>query len=111
MRELSMGQITPGTQAHRFLTFTADQVTLALATPASETAKDDRDLRVFGHIPGLLRFSLISQQWLKETAKTWAAERIGTVETPGHAGSGSLARGRCRSRCAATAPTAAPTRA
>ena len=82
VRELSMDQITPGTQAHRFLTFTADQVTLALATPASETAKDDWDLRVFGHIPGLLRFSLISQQWLKETAKTWAAERIGTVETP-----------------------------
>ena len=82
VRELSMGQITPGTQAHRFLTFTADQVTLALATPASETAKDDWDLRVFGHIPGLLRFSPISQQWLKETAKTWAAERIGTVETP-----------------------------
>ena len=82
LRELAMDQITRGTQAHRFLTFTADQVTLALATPASETAKDDWDLRVFSHIPGLLRFSPISQQWLKETAKTWAADRIDTVQTP-----------------------------
>jgi integrase len=82
VRELSMELITPGTQIHRFLTFTADQVTVALATPASEAAKDDWDLRVFGHIPGLLRFGLITQEWLKETAKAWAAERIDTVETP-----------------------------
>jgi integrase len=82
VRELSMDLITPGTQTCRFLTFTADQVTLALAAPAAEAAKDDWDLRVFGHIPGLLRFGAISQGWLKETAKAWAAERIDTVETP-----------------------------
>src|SRR5262249_15990739 len=74
--------ITPGTQTCRFLTFTADQVALALAAPAAEAAKDDWDLRVFGHIPGLLRFGAISQGWLKETAKPWAAERIDTAETP-----------------------------
>ncbi|HSS08261.1 MAG TPA: hypothetical protein VLL25_00140, partial [Acidimicrobiales bacterium] len=82
VRELSLGLITPSTQIRRFLTFTADQVTVALATPTSEAAKDDWDLRVFGHIPGLLRFGLISQEWLREAAKAWAAERIGTVETP-----------------------------
>jgi len=82
VRELSMGLITPATQIHRFLTFTADQVTLALATPAREVAKDDWDLRVFGHVPGLLRFGPITQGWLRETAKAWAAGRIDTVETP-----------------------------
>ena len=65
-----------------FLTFAADQVTLALSTRAGEAARDDWDQRVFGHIPGLLRFSPISQGWLKETAKAWAAERIDTVQTP-----------------------------
>lgn len=80
--KLSIEQITPATQPLRFLTFVADQVALALATPASEAAKDDWDLRVFGHIPGLLRFGVIRQSWLRETAKAWTAERIDTVETP-----------------------------
>ena len=44
-----------------FLAFAADQVTLALSTRAGEAARDDWDQRVFGHIPGLLRFSPISQ--------------------------------------------------
>lgn len=79
--ELSMDLIKPGTQTRRFLTFTADQVTLALATPAAEVTKDDWDLRVFGHAPGRLHFGEISQVWLKETAKAWTAERIDTVET------------------------------
>ena len=81
VRELSMDLITRGTQTYRFLTFTADQVTLALAAPAAEAAKDDWDLRVFGH-RGLLRFNAISQGWLKETARAWAAGRIDVVETP-----------------------------
>ncbi len=80
--EVSMDRITPGTQTQRFLAFTADQVSLARSTRAEEAAKDDWDLRVFGHIPGLLRFSAISQLWLRSTAKAWAAERIGTVQTP-----------------------------
>lgn len=80
--ELSTAEITPGTQSLRFLTLTVDQLRLAMSTPAAEAVKDDWDLRVFGHIPGLLRFSSISQGWLRETAKGWAAERITTVETP-----------------------------
>ncbi len=64
------------------MTFAADQVGLGLATRAGEATKDDWDLRVFGHVPGLLRFGPISQGWLKETAKCWVAERIDTVETP-----------------------------
>lgn len=79
--ELSMEGVKHGAP-RLFLTFAADQVTLALSHRASEEAKDDWDQRVFGHIPGLLRFGPISQDWLKETAKTWAAERIDTVRTP-----------------------------
>lgn len=80
--EVSMEQITPGTQTQRFLAFTNDQVSLACSTRAGEAGKDDWDLRVFGHVPGRLRFSPISQPWLRETAKAWAAERIDTVQTP-----------------------------
>jgi integrase len=70
-------------QRHRrlFVAFTCDQVMLALATPASEAAKDDWDLRVFGHSGGFLHFGRVSQGWLKEAAKQWAAERASTVET------------------------------
>lgn len=64
-----------------FVAFTRDQVRLALATPAAETAGDDWDLRVFGQPGGFLRFGRISQQWLKDTAKLWASERINTLET------------------------------
>lgn len=78
---LSMEDVKRGAP-RLFLTFAADQVTLALSTRAGEAARDDWDQRVFGHIPGLLRFSPISQGWLKETAKAWAAERIDTVQTP-----------------------------
>ncbi len=80
--ELSMDKVTPGTQIYNFLTFSADQVCLALATRESEAAKDDWDLRVFGHIPGILRFGPISQGWLRDTAKAWAKERVDTVTTP-----------------------------
>jgi integrase len=79
--ELPAGRVRRGAP-RLFLTFAADQVTLALATRESEAAKDNWDLRVFGHRPGLLRFSPIAQDWLKQTAKRWAAERAGTVETP-----------------------------
>jgi hypothetical protein len=79
--ELSMDDVKDGAP-RLFLTFAADQVALGLSTRAREAQKDDWDLRVFGHIPGLLRFSPVSQGWLRETAKAWAAERIGTVETP-----------------------------
>jgi len=70
-------------QRHRrlFVAFACDQVMLGLATPTSEAAKDDWDLRVFGHTGGFLHFGRISQGWLKEAARQWAAERINTVET------------------------------
>jgi hypothetical protein len=54
----------------------------ALADPASEAAKDIWDLAVFGH-RGNLSFAGISQPWLVESAKRWAAERL-----PRHRGGG-----------------------
>ena len=45
----------------------------ALATPESEVAGDDWDLRVFGHT-GTLSFGRISQPWLRELSKSWAAD-------------------------------------
>jgi len=78
--EIDLGRT--GTQPWRFLTFTADQVRLALSTRSSEVEKDEWDLRVFGEVAGLLRFGRIRQEWLRETTKAWAAERIDTVETP-----------------------------
>jgi integrase len=77
------GLRTESLQRHRrlFVAFTCDQVMLGLATPSSEAAKDDWDLRVFGHSGGFLHFGRISQGWLKEAAKQWAAERASTVET------------------------------
>lgn len=80
--QLSMDRITPGAPPRLFLSFAADQVGLALSDRDSETAKDVWDLRVFGKVAGLMRFSVISQPWLRETAKAWAADRIDTVETP-----------------------------
>lgn len=78
--ELSMEKVSPATQFYRFLTFSTDQVRLARSSPAAEAAKDDWDLRVFGHIPGMLRFGPISQGWLRDSAKAWAKERIDTVD-------------------------------
>jgi hypothetical protein len=57
-------------------------VRLALADPASEQAKDTWDLAVFGH-RGQLAFDGITQQWLRQAAKRWAAE-----ELPLHRGKG-----------------------
>ncbi len=47
----------------------------ALATPESEFAEDEWDLVVFGH-SGTLSFSDISQPWLREIAKRWAADDL-----------------------------------
>ena len=79
---LAMAKMRTGSPSMRFLGFAVDQVTLALATRDNEAAKDDWDLRVFGQLRGFLRFSAISQSWLKETAKSWAAERIETAHSP-----------------------------
>ena len=47
----------------------------ALSTPETEVAKDDWDLVVFGH-SGTLSFTGISQSWLRESAKRWAADDL-----------------------------------
>jgi integrase len=67
-----------------FVAFIRDRVTLALATPETEAAKDDWDLRVFGRRGKGLHFGQIRQAWLKEAAKRWAAERLHTAEAAGH---------------------------
>ena len=48
----------------------------------AEQAKDTWDLAVFGH-PGRLSFAGITQPWLRQAAKRWAAE-----ELPRHRGKG-----------------------
>ncbi|HEY2551601.1 MAG TPA: tyrosine-type recombinase/integrase [Streptosporangiaceae bacterium] len=47
----------------------------ALATPESEVSKDKWDLVLFGH-RGTVDFNRISQGWLRETAKRWAADDL-----------------------------------
>jgi integrase len=54
----------------------------ALSDPGTEHGKDVWDLGVFGH-PGRLSFTGISQSWLREAAKHWAAQDL-----PRHRGSG-----------------------
>lgn len=47
----------------------------ALAGPETEVAKDEWDLAVFGH-GGTLSFAGISQGWLRELVKRWAADDL-----------------------------------
>lgn len=47
----------------------------ALATPETEVAKDEWDLVVFGH-SGTVSFTGITQPWLRQVAKRWAAEDL-----------------------------------
>jgi hypothetical protein len=47
----------------------------ALSTPDTEATKDKWDLVVFGHA-GTLSFTKITQGWLRETAKRWAADDL-----------------------------------
>jgi len=47
----------------------------ALATPESEVVKDEWDLVVFGH-SGTVSFTRLTQQWLREAAKRWAADDL-----------------------------------
>jgi integrase len=47
----------------------------ALATPETEVVKDEWDLVVFGH-RGTVDFTKITQGWLRETAKRWAADDL-----------------------------------
>lgn len=47
----------------------------ALSTPESEVGKDQWDLVIFGH-NGTVSFTGISQGWLREAAKRWAADDL-----------------------------------
>lgn len=47
----------------------------ALSTPETEIVGDEWDLVVFGH-SGTLSFTDLSQRWLREVAKRWAAEDL-----------------------------------
>ncbi len=47
----------------------------ALASPETEIANDDWDLVLFGHT-GTLSFTKITQPWLREVAKRWAADDL-----------------------------------
>jgi integrase len=50
-------------------------VRCVLSTPEREQAGDEWDLAVFG-LPGRLDFAKISQRWLREATKSWAAEDL-----------------------------------
>ncbi|MDA8301836.1 MAG: tyrosine-type recombinase/integrase [Actinomycetota bacterium] len=67
-----------------FVLFVRDHLTLAMARPETEKAKDTWDLRVFGRAGRTLRFGQIRQVWLAKGAKQWAFERLSTVESSGH---------------------------
>ena len=81
IEECRAGQV-PGKPARALLNALMRHARRALADPASEQAKDTWDLAVFGH-PGRLSFGGITQPWLRQAAKRWAAE-----ELPRHRGKG-----------------------
>ena len=72
----------PGKPVRALLNALARHVRRALADPAAEQARDIWDLAVFGH-PGRLAFAGITQPWLRQGAKRWAAEDL-----PRHRGKG-----------------------
>jgi len=72
----------PGKASRSLLRAMARDVRRALADPASEQASDTWDLAVFGH-PGGLSFTAITQPWLRQAAKAWAADDL-----PRHRGGG-----------------------
>jgi integrase len=53
----------------------ADHARRALATPETEVVKDTWDLVVFGHY-GTVSFTEITQDWLRQIAKRWAADDL-----------------------------------
>ncbi len=72
----------PSRPVRSLLNALARHVRRGLADPGSEQVKDIWDLAVFGH-RGNLSFGPISQPWLREATKRWAAE-----ELPHHRGAG-----------------------
>ena len=76
------GGRVPGKPARSLFRALVDEVRRALADPGSEQVNDTWDLALFGH-PGRLAFTGISQHWLRQSAKGWAAEDL-----PRHRGAG-----------------------
>lgn len=63
----------------------------ALATPETEVVGDEWDLALFGH-SGTVSFAAISQHWLREATKRWAADDLPRRRIrPGRRTSGGLA--------------------
>lgn len=63
----------------------------ALATPETEVVGDEWDLALFGH-SGTVSFTAISQPWLREATKRWAADDLPRRRIrPGRRTSGGLA--------------------
>jgi integrase len=77
----NVGQV-PGKPSRSLLRAFIRHARRALADPDSEQLKDTWDLAVFGH-PGGLSFTAITQTWLRQAVKRWAAE-----ELPCHRGGG-----------------------
>ena len=98
-------QLAPGKRATSVLASFARDARRVLADPGIEQAKDTWDLAIFGH-PGRLSFTAITQPWLSEAAKRWAAEQL-----PHHRGSGaSRVRGQDQQHRAAVRTPRPPTR-
>ncbi len=74
--------VVPNKPVRSLLAALTRHVRRALADPAGEQAKDTWDLAVFGH-PGSLSFTAITQPWLRQAAKAWAAQDL-----PRHRGRG-----------------------
>jgi integrase len=72
----------PSGVTRKFLRAFARDIQRALADPGREQTKDSWDLAIFGH-PGRLSFTAISQPWLRQAAKRWAAQDL-----PRHRGGG-----------------------
>jgi integrase len=75
-------EITRNKIVRALRTTLTQHVRRALADPDSEQIKDTWDLAVFGH-RGNLSFTGISQPWLTQSVKRWAAEQL-----PRHRGRG-----------------------
>ena len=64
-----------GREKRTVLTALARHAALALSDPETEKAKDVWELAVFG-LAGRLRFTTISQPWLRQAAKRWATDEL-----------------------------------
>ena len=80
--ECDIGRVPGGTSARPLLRALARHARLAVSDPGSEQDRDTWDLAVFGH-RGQLDFTGITQRWLRESAKRWAAHDL-----PRHCGTG-----------------------